>query len=53
MFMTILSFLSSDVCQNCFREESGWIIESVECHYIDSCNYNLLIGNSYIQFPKD
>lgn len=34
-------------------EGSGWIIESVNKHYLNIAKYNPMKGSSYIQFSKE
>ena len=34
-------------------EESGWTIQSIENHYINTVNYNPLKGSSYIKLPQE
>ena len=35
------------------NKESGWIVESIECQYINISNYRPLSGCSYINLPEE
>ena len=36
---------------NWINKGSGWIIESIDCEYVNICAYSPLIGSTYIELP--